>query len=269
MFDCISLQRYMSGKSAIQVINDEGFYFRRIDGYPEDPTEGDREVFGISEQRCFEGLSGKITMTPEEAKQLSCKVMHKEKQNLFIQSWFWHEQMSRFMWETYGKFPNSPDCALFVVNRIELELYLCRVLPIGHRFGPVKYVQDKQSQQEAFFTKQVDFKHEHEYRISISVGELIFFNKKILPELDWPARHVQVHCEEDPAQYYCNRGAVREDIFKYVGEDGFILKAPLPELLKAVYIPASASVEFCAQLDELLASKGYVLKCQRIELPAD
>lgn len=172
------------------------------------------------------------------------------------------------MWETYGGFTNSPDCALFIVNYLKLGAFLDSVLPVGYRFGSIQYVQNKRAQRNAVFTKQDKFELERECRISINVGELIYFNNRILPELDWPARHIQVHGKEDLAQHYRNRGVAREEFFKYVDEYGFILKAPLSELLETIYIPANASVEFGAKLDELLASKGYDIRSHRIELPA-
>jgi hypothetical protein len=273
MFHQRLLQRYMLGERALQVLNDDGLYFRRIDGYPEDPTEGDREYFGSKEQLILDSLNSRFSddtqMTPEEAKQLCQDAMHRDKQSVFIQSWFWHKQMSRFMWENYGKFSDNPDCALFIVDLFKVGNYLDRELPVGYRFETVKYVQDKQRQREAFFTKRIEFEPEREYRISINVGELISFNKKILPDFQWPPRHMEVYCEDDFAKNYRNRGVANEDLFTYVDEFGFILKTPLIELLEAVYIPTSASAEFCNQLNDLLESKGYAFKCQRVELPLE
>lgn len=69
--------------------------FRRIDSYPDDLTEGDREFFGRMEPQILDALNSNFPdgsrMTLGEAKQLSCDVMHREKQGLFIQSWFWHK----------------------------------------------------------------------------------------------------------------------------------------------------------------------------------
>ncbi len=273
MFSRQILQRYMPGDRALQVINDEGFYFRRIDGYPDDTTEGDREFYGQTEQHILDALNSRFPagsrITPGEAKQLSCNAMHREKQSLFIQSWYWHEQMSQYMWETYGRFTNSPDCVLFIVDYLKLGAFLDRVLPVGYRSSPIQYVQDKQVQRDAVYTKQDKFEPERELRISINVDDLIFFNNKILPELDWAAKHIEVHGKENLDQYYHNYGVACEDLFKYVDEYGFILKAPLPELLEAIYIPSSASAEFGEKLDELLASKGYAIRCCRIKLPTD
>lgn len=273
MFHERLLQRYMAGDKAIQILKDDGFYFRRIDGYPEDPTEGDREFFGRKEQLILESLNSRFSddshMTLEEAAKISKKIMHKNKESLFIQSWFWHKQMSRFMWEGYGKFAESSDCALLLVDRFKLGGYLGHTLPVGYRFEPVKYIQNKQQQREAFFTKNIEFEPEREFRISINVGELIFFNKNILPEFNWPPRHMEIYCEDDAAKNYRNQGIASEHSFKYVDEYGFILKAPLANLLEAIYIPANASVEFSSQLDDLLATKGYAFKCQRVELPSE
>lgn len=271
MFLRQTLQRYMPGDTALKVINDEGFYFRRIDGYQDDPTEGDREFYGQTDQHILDALNSRFSagsrITPEEAKQLSLNAMHKEKQSQFIQSWYWHDQMSEYMWKNYGKFTNSPDCVLFIVDDIKLVEFLASVLPVGYRSRPIQYVQDKQVQRDAVFTKQDKFKPERELRISISVGDLIFFNNKILPELDWPARHIEVYGKENQGQYYHNNGVACEGLFKYVDEYGFVLKAPLPELLEAIYIPSSASAEFGEKMDELLASKGYAIRCCRVKLP--
>ncbi|MFZ4534693.1 hypothetical protein [Propionivibrio sp.] len=273
MFSRQILQRYMPGERALQVINDEGFYFRRIDGYPEDPTEGDRGFYGQTEQQIFDALISKFStgsrITPGEARELSCDAMYREKQSLFIQSWYWHEQMSLYMWEHYGKFTNSPDCVLLTVNYLKLGAFLDKVLPVGCRSRPIEYVQDKQVQRDAVYTKRNKFEPERELRVSINVGHLIYFNNRILPELNWPARHIEVHGKENLDQYYHNDGVACEDIFKYVDEYGFLLKAPLPELLEAIYVPSSASAEFSERLDELLALKGYAIRCCRIKLPAD
>ena len=273
MFSLQILQRHMPGERALQVINDEGFYFRRIDGYPADPTEGDRRFYGQTEQQILEVLNSKFSdgsrITPGEAGQLSCDAMYREKQSLFIQSWYCDEQMSMYMWEHYGKFTDSPDCVLLTVNYFKLGAFLDRVLPVGCGSKPIEYVQDKQMQRDAVYTKQSEFDRERELRVSINVGHLIFFNNQILPELNWPARHIAVHGKENIDQYYNNDGVACEDIFKYVDEYGFILKAPLPELLEAIYVPSNASAEFCEKLDELLASKGYVIRCCRIKLPVD
>jgi len=80
---------------------------------------------------------------------------------------------------------------------------------------------------------------------------------------------MQTYCDEELIQHYRDRGVACGDIFKYVDEYGFILQAPLHELLEAIYIPVSASDRFCAQLDELLALKGYDFRCKRTEVPAD
>lgn len=75
MFSLQILQRYMPGERALQVINDEGFYFRRIDGYPADPTEGDRRFYGQTEQQILEVLNSKFSdgsrITPGEAGHLN------------------------------------------------------------------------------------------------------------------------------------------------------------------------------------------------------
>lgn len=268
MFSRPILQRYMSGDKALKFITDEGFYFRRIDGYPDDPTEGERECYGPIEQQLTEHMNSSIfksrIITPEIGQQLSSNLMNQEKQSLFIQSWFWQKQISRYMWEIYGGLNNNPDCALFTVDHLKLGCFLDRELPVGYEFGPIKYVSNKQAQRNAVFTKQDKFKSECEYRISINIQYLIHFNNKILPEFNWLSR-TQANVEGNPAQYYNNGGVAREDSFKYVDEYGFILKAPLPTLLEAIYIPTSASVEFGKKLDKLLASKGYVIRCHRIE----
>lgn len=273
MFSSQVLQRYMPGDRALQVINDEGFYFRRIDGYPDDPTEGDRESYGQKERQIVDALNSRFPfgcrITPGLAKQLSCNAMQGEKQRLFIQSWYWHNRISHHMWESYGRFTLSPDCALFIVNYSKLGAFLDRVLPVGYQSRPIQYVQDKNVQRDAVYTKQYKFESEREVRIAINLGELIFFNKKILPEINWPDRHIEVHGKENLGQYYQNNGVACEGIFKYVDECGFILKSPLPELLEAIYIPSSASAEFGERLDELLAMKGYAIRCCRIKLPVN
>lgn len=271
MFNRYFLQRYMPGDRALKVIEDEGFYFRRIDGYPDDPTEGEREFFGKHEQITVDLLNAEFPagaqVTSAEAKALAYGAMRREKKGVFIQSWFWHEDMSRFMWDSYGGYSRNADCALFVVNLFKLATFLDNTLPVGYRFQPVEYIQDKQAQREALFTKQEKFAPEREYRISINVGELIFFNKKVLPEFSWPSRNIEVHYEDDFSINFRNRGVAREDVFKYVDDFGFILKAPLPDLLETVYIPSNASSQFHSQLDELLALKGHRIRCKRIDLP--
>jgi hypothetical protein len=272
MFSRHILQRYMPGDRALQVIKDDGFYFRRIDGYPEDPTEGDREFYGQQEQHIFDTLNQRFPVvsriTEKEAQQLSCNEMHREKQSLYIQSWYWDDRMSQSMWDNYGKFTTSPDCVLFIVDYLKLRAFLHRVLPVGYRASPIQYVQDKRVQWDAVNTKHQKFEPEHEFRISINVGELIFFNDKILPELTWPPRHIEVHGKENLGQNYHNNGVACEDDFKFVDEFGFILKAPLLELLEAIFLPSSASTEFGESLDELLTSKGYVIRCCRVKLDA-
>ena len=273
MFSRRILQRYMPGEWALRVINDEGFYFRRIDGYPEDPTEGDRKTYCQTERQICDVLNSKFSagsrITPKEAQELSSHAMYREKKSLFIQSWYWHEQMSLYMWEHYGKYANNPDCVLLTVNYLKLGAFLDKVLPVGCQSRPIEYVQDKQAQRDAVYTKQNKFEPERELRVSIDVGPLIYFNNRILPELNWPARNIEVHSKENLDQYYHSDGVACEDIFKYVDEYGFILKAPLPELLEAVYVPSSASAEFCERLDELLTLKGSAIRCCRIKLPAD
>ncbi|SCW97517.1 hypothetical protein [Pseudomonas sp. NFACC05-1] len=273
MFDQWLLQRYMPGNRILKLLNDDGFYFRRVDGYPDDLTEGDREFFGRNESLILESINSRLFndnhMSLDEAKRLSKGIVHRDKQHSFIQSWFWHDKMSRFMWNEYGKFNESSNCALIVVNRIKLGSYLDRILPVGCRSGPVKYVEDKLQHREAFFTKGLAYDIEHEYRILIDVGELIFYNKKILPDFNWPPRDMELYCEDDVAENFPNRGVACEDHFRYVDEYGFVLKAPLVELLEAILIPVSASVEFCAQLNDLLASKGCPIQCQRVEVPLE
>lgn len=273
MFHQRFLQRYMPGNRAIQVLKDDGFYFRRIDGYSEDPTEGDREYFGTKEKLILESLNSRFPgdsyTTQEEAEQLCRNIMLQNKEKIFIQSWFWHKQMSKFMWESYGRSSDSADCALFIVDRFKLGSYLIQVLPTGCRFGPVKYTQNKYLQREAVFTKHIEFEPECEFRASIDVGELIYLNKNILPEFNWPPRHMELYREDDPGDNLRNRGVACEHHFVYRDEKGFVLKAPLADLLEAVYIPVNASEDFCVQLDELLALKGCNFKCQRIELPSE
>ena len=273
MFHPRLLQRYMPGDIATKTLNDEGFYFRRIDSYPKDRTEGDREHFGKKETLILNSLNSRFSkasyMTKQVGAELCQNIVQRDKKSVFIQSWFWHRQMSLFMWKEYAKSSSSPDCALFIVDLIKLGNYLDRTLPVGYRFEPVNYIENKLQQREAIFTKNLEFKPEHEYRIAINIGELIFFNKKILPELNWPPRHMKVYCENDPSENYKNRGIASEYSFKYVDEYGLILKAPLPELLEAIFIPANASIEFSLKLDKILASKGCNFKCQRIDLPTE
>ena len=55
MFPQYIIQRYMPKQKFIKMIEDEGLYFRRIDGYEKtDPTEGDRQTFGTREQKLLE-----------------------------------------------------------------------------------------------------------------------------------------------------------------------------------------------------------------------
>lgn len=273
MFHQRLIQRYMPGNKAIKFLEDEGFYFRRVDGYPEDPTEGEREFFGKKEMLILESLNSRFSdenhMTVEQGEQICRKIMSRDKKSVFIQSWFWHERMSSFMWKSYGKATESPDCALLIVDRFKLGSYLDYVLPVGCRFEPIKYIQNKSQQREAFFTKTKDFECEFELRVSIDLSELIFFNKNILPEFNWPPRHMEVSCEDNISDNYRKGGVASEKNFKYVDEYGFILKAPLVELLEAIYIPVNASLEFSSKLDNLLAVKGYDFKCQRIDLPSE
>ncbi|MEX3776368.1 hypothetical protein [Pseudomonas sp. MYb118] len=273
MFHQRLLQRYMPGDIATKTLNDDGFYFRRINGYPKDRTEGDREYFGKNESLILSSLNSRFSktahMTKEEGAELCKKIVQRDKKGIFIQSWFWHRQMSRFMWEEYAKSSKSPDCALFIVDLIKLGNYLDKTLPVGYQFEPVNYIEDKLQQREAVFSKNLEFQPEHEYRISIDIKELMFFNKKILPEISWPPRHMDVYCEDDLSKHYRNGGIASEHNFKYVDEYGLILKAPLPELLESVFIPTNAGREFSLQLDNILDSKGYDFKCQRIDLPTE
>ncbi|MEE5124826.1 hypothetical protein V2J80_06920 [Pseudomonas alliivorans] len=270
MFNQMMLQRYMPGDRALQVLNDNGLYFRRVDGYPEDLTEGDREHFGRNELLIVESLNAKVAeplrMSVEEARTLAFEMMNKDKKDLFIQSWFWDTKMSRFMWDSYAGFSNSPDCALFVMNRFSIGSYFDQVLPAGFRFEPVKYVEDKMQHKDAFFTKGADFHPESEYRISIDVRELAFYNPKILPEYGWISRRA-AHSTEMQAEDFRTHRVANEDLFRCVDEFGFILSVPLSTLLEAVLIPTQASPEFAEMFNEQLARMGCKFTCQRVDVP--
>jgi len=207
-------------------------------------------------------------MTEEDARQLTRSFMLKEKEKIFIQSWFWHRHMSRFMWDEYAKYSHNADCALLVVNRFKLSRFLAETLPIGSASWPVKYVEEKQIQSDAVHTKLQKFENEKEFRISINISNLAFFNSNILPELGYLARPPE-HYVAELAKNFRNNGCADESQFKYVDDYGFILKAPLLELIEAIYIPEDASTDFCVELDSLLASKGYTVRCRRIAVPTN
>jgi hypothetical protein len=131
----------------------------------------------------------------------------------------------------------------------------------------VKYVPNKNAQRDGVFTKEERFHPEKEYRISIDLGELIFHNPKILPDFVWPLRPADAPRSEDLGQHYRNNGIAHEDIFRFVNNDGFVLKVPLPRLVEAVYVPTAASEDFCAKFDALLVAQGFKIRCERIEVP--
>jgi len=269
MFHQTHLQRYMPGERALKVLEDEGLYLRRIDEYPDDPTEGEREHFGRNEERILEILNMQVPeslrMSQQEAAILSHGQMVSEKKDQFIQSWYWDEHMSRFMWDNYGGYTKSTDCVLFVADRLKLGDYLDDVLPVGYRFEPVKYVLNKQGQKEAFFTKNPEFGVEKEYRVALDVRQLIFFNQKILPEFNWIKRHEGRDVSNEGANYR-NGGVASENLFRHIDDAGFILSVPFTRLLAAVLIPEDASSEFATRIDELLLIKGSELKAQRVRV---
>jgi hypothetical protein len=261
----------MPGARALKVIADDGLYFRRIDRYPEDKTEGNREFFGCREQQILAGLNAKfsesIKVTAAQASVLAESYMKAEKRGVFIQSWFSHREMSRYMWDSYGEFNRNEDCVLMTVQLQALGEYLDSVLPLGYRMRHVTYVPNKNIQRDGIFTKEMGFEREKEYRISIDVGELIFHNPKILPDLVWPLRPTDAPRPSDLGQNYRNNGIANEEIFQYVNDDGFVLRAPLAELVEAVYVPSAASEEFCATLNTRLNDHGYKIKCTKIDVP--
>lgn len=265
MFPRYIIQRYMPKQKFIKMIEDEGLYFRRIDGYEKtDPTEGDRQAFGTREQKLLDSMNSQYPTSPQmseaDARALLEKIMHRDKRSTFIQSWYWNEIPSDDMWYDYAQFETSADCVMFTCNLILLGNVMDRLLPVGLRNKDIEYIDDKQKTREAVFTKRRDFDIEKEYRISIDVNELITFNKKILPEFNWIRRDIEVLTDFDAGKNYRNGGIADSQIFKFVDEYGFILKLPLHILIDAIYVPTQSSSKHHKEMDSLLLSNGFDLK---------
>lgn len=267
-----NLQRYMPAERAIKFINDEGFYFRRIDSFEGDETEGLREYFGSRELEIIDIINSsypkELGVEEEEARGWMLESMELDRGVCFVQSWFWDVSVSNYMWENYARVNVSNDCALFFVDRFKLGAYLDKIFPIGLDFKPVSYIDDKNKNREGVFTKHKDFSDEKEYRVAIYLEELVFYNNNILPEVRVSTRGAEgnVGGIDDAVKSLRNNGRVCENNFEHVDKCGFILKAPLKDLISKVLVPMEASDTFVSNLDESLERKGIDARCERIEI---
>lgn len=267
-----NMQRYMPGERAIKFINDEGFYFRRINSFEGDKTEGVRDFFGSRELEILNIINDchpeEFALEEGEARDLMLESMELDRSNCFVQSWFWDTEISRYMWENYAGVNKSFDCALFFVDRFKLGQYLDELFPVGFDFKRVSYIADKNKDREGVFTKHEKFCDEKEYRIAIYLEELVFFNNKILPEISCSTRNAEgnVGGINDEVKSLRNNGRACENNFEYVDKCGFILKAPLKDLISKVLVPMKASDTFVSNLDESLERKGIDARCERIEI---
>lgn len=264
----VNIQRYMSGETARKVLSDNGLYFRRLDCQSADPTEGDREFYGSFETSIKNALNHQISkptdkLTDNESAEIFLNLMESEKKNKFIQCWFFSNESSPHMWNRFALYDKNKDCALFVANRFILSDYLSKVLPIGYDFKLIEYVEDKHSKNNTDYIKANTYIDENEIRILIDIRPLILFNRKILQNT---YNNQEVYFKENLGENLKNNGVADENLFIDVDEKGFILKAPLSEIITNVFIPNDASIEFENELNELLSLNNYRFTCARINV---
>lgn len=257
----------MPGKTALKVLSDGGLYFRRLDRQPADPTEGDREFYGAHEISIKDALNDLISrpidkLTDDEVAEISLNIMESEKIKKFIQCWFFNNETSPDMWEYFAQYSKNKDCALFVADRFILAYYLSKTLPTGYDFKLVKYVEDKHSEKNTDFIKACKFTPENEMRILIDISELTLFNEKILHKT---YKNPKITFTNNYGEHLLNNGVADESLFIDVDENGFILKAPLNEIITNVFIPNDASIGFENEMNNLLSLNNYHFVCKRID----
>lgn len=263
-FHTRQLQRYMPKSRALQTISDNGLYFRRIDCFPDDQSEGSREYDGNNEKTIHEVLKEVTNLTEEDSRSESHNQMQNDKKNMFIQSWYWDDNMSESMWEKYAQYYDEKDCALFVVDRFKMTEYFNKIMPVGFDSQPAKYVDNKLSQRDPAFTKKMEFESEREFRLLINLEQPLLFNEDLLPRINRDRSKTNIHGEL--VNNARNGGRIDPKKFEYVDECGFIVKAPLALFLEHILIPSDASEAFCTNMNNKLQKHGHTIRCERVNL---
>jgi len=238
MFHSVHIQRYLTKNKIVQFFEDEGLYFRRIDKFA-DKTEGMREYFGPNQKKILEGINFLFKkeypdaqdMSEEEGAKLALNVLEFDRQRTFIQSWFWDNKMSDYMWDEYAERNRDGDCAILVADRMRLS----DCLLAAHsemRMKPVDYVDSKLDKYDGVFPKLKEYKPENEFRLAV---------ENICPKTN------------------TNQKIVFKDDF------GFILKLDLKDFISGVIIPFNASKQFEDIINQKLKDIKSECSCLRLK----
>lgn len=237
MFNSVHIQRYLTKEKLVNLFEDEGLYFRRIDKFS-DKTEGMREYYGSNQKKIVEVINSlmkqkypnALDMTEEEGEKLALQCLEIDRQRTFIQSWFWDTKMSDYMWDEYAGRNKDPDCAILVVDRMVLGDRL-QEAHYGTRMKPVEYVDSKLDKYDGTFPKLKEFKPESELRLAIeNICPTTNKNERILFKNDF----------------------------------GFVLKLELKKIISGIIIPSNASHEFEKMINKKLAELDIDYTCIRL-----
>lgn len=271
MFEEVHLQRYLTGKKLIQLLNDGGLYLRRIDGF-KDKSEGNRVYYDDKEKNIVNIINNKLErinidkqVSHEEGEEIAKSMMDAEKSFIFIQSWYKDSVMSKDMWIEYAGYNESNNCALLVIDYNCLFDQLISRLPIGYSFQKVSYIPDKNLSRDAINSKNIEFIKEKEVRLSVDLSQIGIFNPEILKKLNYPYSVYesflqQYQTQSDLRKYYNNEGQVAESLFDFRDEKGFILKLDLKDFAVAILIPSTATIEFKEEIQNLLSINNFSIQ---------
>lgn len=256
----VLLQKYMNGRFALDVISQQGFYFRALHQYPDDPeegisrhvscagrdaVEGVKELLGISASDYDAGIEQEVRDLDDSLRSI-----------FFSQSWFLSDLSSPDMWREYADYDidENKDSVLFVVRQPFYYQEMYRVVKGSLQAKKVRYVSDKTADSDRFFTKGKRFSYEEEYRFLINASNLSIYNKGIL-DFDF-GEVVRGLGGIDSSEYVVDR-----DDFHRVDENGFYVKVDFSKIDLMVCVPCDASESFKNKISELLDCFGLSPVC--------